>query len=145
MEQVAQSPASRIGPFLAGPAHLRPAGPAKRVVRAGRHHRAPQAIHTVKPLEVRDSQGAADCGDRRVRFRQDHAGAGKPDPGLDAAIHGQALPEHVRSVRPGIAQVKLIDATPIGINVRSTVATYANVHDELRKICRPPGCQAGRL
>ena len=33
----------------------------------------------------------------------------------------------------GITQVKLIDATPIGINVRSTVATYANVHDELRK------------
>ena len=34
---------------------------------------------------------------------------------------------------PGIRQVKLIDAAPIGINVRSTVATYANVHDELRK------------
>ena len=31
-----------------------------------------------------------------------------------------------------IAHVKLIDATPIGINVRSTVATYAGVHDELR-------------
>ena len=30
--------------------------------------------------------------------------------------------------------MKLIDATPIGINVRSTVATYANVHDELRKV-----------
>jgi excinuclease ABC subunit A len=35
--------------------------------------------------------------------------------------------------------VKLIDATPIGINVRSTLATYANLHDELRKIyARPP-------
>ena len=56
-------------------------------------------------------------------------------PGLEAAIHGQKLPEHVRAVdADGIAQVKLIDATPIGINVRSTVATYANVHDELRKI-----------
>ena len=56
-------------------------------------------------------------------------------PGLDAVIHGKKLPEHVRDVAAdGISQVKLIDATPIGINVRSTVATYANVHDELRKI-----------
>src|SRR5699024_7045638 len=56
-------------------------------------------------------------------------------PGLEAAIAGTPLPEHVRSVRAeGIRRVKLIDATPIGINVRSTVATYANVHDELRKI-----------
>ena len=56
-------------------------------------------------------------------------------PALEAAAKGEALPAHVESITaPGIAQVKLIDATPIGINVRSTVATYANVHDELRKI-----------
>ena len=42
----------------------------------------------------------------------------------------------------GIGQVKLIDATPIGINIRSTVATYANVHDELRKtFARTPGAK----
>ena len=71
-------------------------------------------------------------------------------PGLNAAIHGQKLPEHVRSIVPdGITQVKLIDAAPIGINVRSTVATYAGVHDELRKLyARSPdakahGCKAG--
>ena len=56
-------------------------------------------------------------------------------PALTAQIEGHPLPAHVRSVSaPGIFQVKLIDATPIGINIRSTVATYANVHDELRKI-----------
>ena len=56
-------------------------------------------------------------------------------PGLDAAAHGRELPHHVKSIElSGIRQVKLIDATPIGINVRSTVATYANVHDELRKV-----------
>ena len=55
-------------------------------------------------------------------------------PALDALSKGQKLPEHIRSISAeGIHQVKLIDATPIGINVRSTVATYANVHDELRK------------
>ena len=56
-------------------------------------------------------------------------------PGLEAVIAGKKLPEHVKAVEAeGIERVKLIDATPIGINVRSTVATYANVHDELRKI-----------
>jgi len=56
-------------------------------------------------------------------------------PALQARLGGKALPEHVRSVAAdGIGQVKLIDATPIGINIRSTVATYANVHDELRKV-----------
>jgi excinuclease ABC subunit A len=56
-------------------------------------------------------------------------------PGLEAHIHGKTLPEHVKTITAeGIRQVKLIDATPIGINVRSTVATYADVHDELRKV-----------
>ena len=56
-------------------------------------------------------------------------------PALDAQVRHAPLPAHVRAVQaPGIEQVKLIDATPIGINVRSTVATYANVHDELRKL-----------
>ena len=71
-------------------------------------------------------------------------------PALEAGIRGSALPPHVRAVSAeGIAHVKLIDATPIGINVRSTVATYAGVHDELRKLyARSPdakarGCKAG--
>ena len=71
-------------------------------------------------------------------------------PALEAAAKGEALPAHVESITaPDIAQVKLIDATPIGINVRSTVATYANVHDELRKIyarsplAREKGYKAG--
>ena len=56
-------------------------------------------------------------------------------PALAAKASHDVLPDHVRALdAEGIAQVKLIDATPIGINVRSTVATYANVHDELRKI-----------
>ena len=71
-------------------------------------------------------------------------------PGLTAVIQGKKLPQHVVSVEAeGIAQVKLIDAAPIGINVRSTVATYANIHDELRKIfaktpdAKALGCKAG--
>lgn len=92
-------------------------------------------IHTVKPLSVRFPK----C---RLSVVTGVSGSGKTTmvlesliPALDAQINGKKLPGHVESVAAdGIRQVKLIDATPIGINVRSTVATYANVHDELRKV-----------
>ena len=88
----------------------------------------------MKPLEVLLPKG-------RLTVVTGVSGSGKTTlvleslaPGLNAAIHGEKLPEHVAGVEAeGVRQVKLIDAAPIGINVRSTVATYANVHDELRK------------
>lgn len=56
-------------------------------------------------------------------------------PALDSLTSQKKMPEHIVKIEAdGIKQVKLIDATPIGINIRSTVATYANIHDELRKI-----------
>lgn len=92
-------------------------------------------IHTVKPLEVRIPKG-------RLTVVTGVSGSGKTTmvlesliPGLQARISGTKLPGHVLEIEAdGIRQVKLIDASPIGINVRSTVATYANVHDELRKV-----------
>ncbi len=92
-------------------------------------------IHTVKPLRVTFPKG-------RLSVVTGVSGSGKTTtvleglvPALSAASKGGALPDHVRSISaPGISEVKLIDATPIGINIRSTVATYANVHDELRRI-----------
>ena len=134
--QVAQTDSSRIGPFLSGEASLRVRTPVaeKELFALGKIHLSTAAIHTVKPLEVDLPKG-------RLTVITGVSGSGKTTlvleslvPGLTAAIQGQNLPEHVRAVEPaGIAQVKLIDAAPIGINVRSTVATYANVHDELRK------------
>ncbi len=120
--------------------------PQSELFALGRIQLSTNAIHTVKPLDIEIPKG-------RLTVVTGVSGSGKTTlvleslvPGLNAAIHGQKLPEHVRSMVPdGITQVKLIDAAPIGINVRSTVATYANVHDELRKkfAATPDARQAG--
>ena len=129
--------ASQIGPFLAGRAgvHARPRAAQAELFAQGRIHLSTGPLHTVKPLELDLPKG-------RLTVVTGVSGSGKTTlilesliPALQAKAAGTALPEHVKSVEAeGIAQVKLIDATPIGINVRSTVATYANVHDELRKL-----------
>ncbi len=134
--EIAQNKNSKIGPFLkAESSVIRKQAAEKEMFAAGRIHLETDAIHTVKPLAVDIPKG-------RLTVVTGVSGSGKTTlileslvPGLAAATSGQKLPEHVLNVQAdGIRSVKLIDATPIGINVRSTVATYANVHDELRKI-----------
>lgn len=134
--EIAQNKNSKIGPFLkAESSVIRKQAAAAEMFAAGRIHLETGAIHTVKPLAVDIPKG-------RLTVVTGVSGSGKTTlileslvPGLTAATSGQKLPEHVLNVQAdGIHSVKLIDATPIGINVRSTVATYANVHDELRKI-----------
>ena len=134
--EIAQNKNSKIGPFLkAESSVIRKQAAAEKMFAAGRIHLETGAIHTVKPLAVDIPKG-------RLTVVTGVSGSGKTTlileslvPGLTAATSGQKLPEHVLNVQAdGIRTVKLIDATPIGINVRSTVATYANVHDELRKI-----------
>ena len=137
VEEVASNPASRIGGFLSEKQSMqvREKTAAERLFELGTIEMSTDTIHTVKPLEVKIPRG-------RLTVVTGVSGSGKTTmvlesliPGLEAAIRGEALPNHVKSVSaPGIGQVKLIDATPIGINIRSTVATYAGVHDELRKI-----------
>ena len=134
--EIEQDPESMIGPFLRPAAAALPAGAGKSDLFAeGRIHLSTDAIHTVHPLEIDIPKG-------RLTVVTGVSGSGKTTlileslvPALAASTAGHPLPSHVKAVTAeGIEQVKLIDATPIGINVRSTVATYANVHDELRKI-----------
>ena len=130
-------PASQIGPFLSGRAEtkLRACAAGETLFSKGAIHLSTAQLHTVKPLEVDIPKG-------RLTVVTGVSGSGKTTmvleslvPALEASIGGSALPAHIRAIRAeGIAHVKLIDATPIGINVRSTVATYAGVHDELRKL-----------
>ncbi len=143
---LAQDPASQIGPFFAGKTAARPRSRAGRepLFARGAIHLSTAQLHTVKPLEVDIPKG-------RLTVVTGVSGSGKTTlvleslvPALAAKIAGTALPAHVRSISAdGIEHVKLIDATPIGINVRSTVATYAGVHDELRKLfARSPDARA---
>ncbi len=146
-EDVGRNPSSAIAPFLTG----------KKVIDTGRHaaaeelfaegciHLSTGAIHTVRPLE-------ADFPKGRLIAVTGVSGSGKTTlvlesliPALQKSLQGEALPPHVKEIRAeGILHVKPIDSTPIGINVRSTVATYADVHDELRKAyAKTPDAKAG--
>ena len=131
---ICDDPRSKIGPFLREERHPLQ-GPRADLFAEGTIRMSTGPIHTVHPLEVRLPKG-------RLTVVTGVSGSGKTTmvlesliPALESLTKGTRMPEHVRSIEaPGISHVKLIDATPIGINVRSTVATYANVHDELRKV-----------
>lgn len=135
--EIEANPVSQIGPFLAGKAAAKRKSCAQKqeLFADGTIHLATASIHTVKPLKIDIPKG-------RLTVVTGVSGSGKTTmvleslvPALAAAIDGKALPEHIRAVNAeGIEHVKLIDATPIGINVRSTVATYAGIHDDLRKL-----------
>ena len=137
VEEIEKNPRSVIGPFLAGntgePVRTRCSREA--LFEKGEIRLQTQAIHTVQPLTAVFPKG-------RLCVVTGVSGSGKTTlvlesliPALQSSINGTALPAHVVSVdAPGITRAQLIDSTPIGINVRSTVATYANVHDELRKV-----------
>ncbi len=144
-----RSPVSAIGGFLSGAqsVSVRQRSDRQAMFEIGRIHMETSEIHTVKPLSVDIPKG-------RLTAVTGVSGSGKTTmvlesliPGLLRRIAGQSLPDHVKAVDPGgIRRVRLIDATPIGINVRSTVATYADVHDELRKAYAktPDAKQRGR-
>ena len=136
VEDVAACPESRIAPFLHEDIHMyaRNRVTASEMFDVGTIHLETGALHTVHPLSVDIPRG-------RLVAVTGVSGSGKTTlvletlvPALKAAAAGEPLPAHVRAIdAEGIMRAELIDATPIGANVRSTVATYADVHDELRR------------
>ena len=136
VEELEKNPSSIIGRFLKDSAEsLRPRISKERMFDLGTIRMSTDRIHTVKPLEVRIPKG-------RLTVVTGMSGSGKTTmvldsliPAVEASVSGGRMPSHVKEISAeGIRRIKLIDATPIGINIRSTVATYANIHDELRKI-----------
>ena len=135
VDEITQNKESVIAPYLSQESKLPAELPKNELFSMGNIHLSTDAIHTVHPLEVEIPKG-------RLTVVTGVSGSGKTTlvlesliPALEANAMGKKLPQHIKSVKAeGIRQVKLIDATPIGINVRSTVATYAGIHDELRKI-----------
>ena len=133
--EIENNDASVIGGFLSGKQNPVRHGAGENAFINGEIRMETDQIHTVKPLSVRLPKTA-------LTVITGVSGSGKTTlileslvPALEALCNGKKMPEHVRLIKAeGIRHVKLIDATPIGMNVRSTVATYANVHDELRKI-----------
>ena len=136
-EELGKNPNSMIGRFLSPDLRetLRTKIPPEHMFELGEIAMQTDCIHTVKPLDVRFPKG-------RLTVVTGVSGSGKTTmilesliPAVTAEVQGKVLPAHVEAISAeGISRIQLIDAAPIGINIRSTVATYANVHDELRKV-----------
>lgn len=136
VQDVALNPSSRIGPFLSGGCSpvVRRQADKEEMFEHGTIRMVSGPIHTVQPLDVALPKG-------RLVVVTGVSGSGKTTlilesliPALQRLADGQPLPGHVLSIEGGgIRRVHLIDAALIGANVRSTVATYSNVLDDLRR------------
>ena len=135
---VMTAPGSQIAPFLrdGGKIHerARPQIDLDAMFAKGRIHLETNTVHTVHPLLVDIPRG-------RLTVVSGVSGSGKTTmvletlvPALRSAADGTVSPSSIRLIdADGISKVELIDATPIGANIRSTVATYCGVHDDLRR------------
>ena len=146
---ISEDPASLIGEFLAGrgPVVVRNRARESEVFANGSIGLSTTPIHTVHALDTAFPLG-------RLTAVTGMSGSGKTTlvldslvPALLAASTGSALPAHIRVLdAPGVTRADVVDAAPIGTNVRSTVATYSGVLDLLRRAyADTPAAKAGAL
>lgn len=135
IEEIKNNQNSIIGKYLSNETKIKNFKKPNDLFANGTIHLSTKSIHTVKPLNIDIPKG-------KLTVVTGVSGSGKTTmvleslvPALESITSGKKLPEHIVKIEADkIKQIKLIDATPIGINIRSTVATYANIHDELRKV-----------
>lgn len=147
LDDLVGDPSSLIAGFLDGtePVRMRDAVTSERLFDHGRIRLATRPIHTVHALDVEIPKG-------RLTTVTGVSGSGKTTlvleslvPALQTTAAGEQLPAHIATVEPsGIERVNVVDATPIGTNVRSTVATYSGVLDELRRVYAALDASKGR-
>ncbi|MCM1304910.1 MAG: excinuclease ABC subunit UvrA [Butyrivibrio sp.] len=152
VDEVMRKPDSLIAGFLADREQVvvRERTAADAMFGHGHIRLSTEPLHTVHALELDIPKG-------RLIAVTGVSGSGKTTlilesllPALEAKAAGCGMPAHIRSLdAPGIGRASLIDASPIGINVRSTVATYSGVLDDLRRLyastpeAKERGCKAG--
>lgn len=140
LEEVLGNPSSCTAPYISGEAQIRVRDRVHEdhLFDEGEIYLRTDSLHTVKPLEVHIPKG-------RMTVVSGVSGSGKTTLVLESLIPAlkalswahdslSSFPAHIREIKAdGIERANLIDANPIGTNVRSTVATYSGVLGDLRK------------
>ena len=137
IEDIIKDNNSIIGPYLSNKEEIKIREKINKedIFKFGKIHISTDSIHTVKPLYIEIPKG-------RLTTITGMSGSGKTTlileslyPAIKAKLNNEKLPSHVKELNADwVNKIDLIDATPIGNNVRSTVATYSGVFDDLRKL-----------
>ena len=134
IDEIIQNKNSIIGPYL-NDLHQTLVRNKKEIFNEGFLRLKTDTIHTVKPLDISIPKGV-------LTTITGMSGSGKTTlileslyPAIKASLNHETLPQHVKELDASwVNKIDLIDASPIGNNVRSTVATYSGVFDHLRRL-----------
>ena len=137
IEDIIKNSNSIIGPYLSDKekVNVRKKVNKEDIFKLGKIALSTDSIHTVKPLSIEIPKG-------RLTTVTGMSGSGKTTlileslyPAIKAKLNNETMPSHIKELKADwVNKIDLIDATPIGNNVRSTVATYSGVFDDLRKL-----------
>ena len=137
IEDIINNNNSIIGPYLSNKEEIkiRKEIDKDEIFKFGKISIKTDSIHTVKPLCIDIPKG-------RLTTITGMSGSGKTTlileslyPAIIAKLNNKIMPSHIKELNADwVNKIDLIDATPIGNNVRSTVATYSGVFDDLRKL-----------
>lgn len=132
IEQIKKSPKSLIAPYLNGTADIE----ARKI---NDDSSDDIEIEVQNHFNLKDVK--ATIPTKKLTAVTGFSGAGKTSlildslvPAITAEKKHEKLPKQVTSFSSNIKNVVSVDASPVGKNTRSTVATYTSVMDNLRKL-----------